>query len=222
MKQCPQCKREGRGPKLLTDFNVSQKDRTGRQSWCRACMKEHQTKNIVSIREGNRKWRANNRDKTRAHSRDWARKNPLAMTAKSLRQEYGITVEQYAEMFEAQGGRCKICDTAILSQLMNTRGTPRRTVAHVDHCHETGRVRGLLCFNCNIGLGKFQDDAQVLLKAMQYLQATPRKQASGTALNFNRWCDENAQGEKRADESRDLVTSTSRGSRLMDLSPLFN
>lgn len=221
MKQCPQCKRDGRGPKPLDDFSVCRKNASGRQGLCRACVSTYNKVNAIVRREGNRRWRAKNGDKNRAYHRNWAKRNPLAMTAKSLRHEYGLTIEQYAAMFESQKGRCKICTAPIVSQLMNTREMPRTTVAHVDHCHETGCVRGLLCFNCNVGLGKFQDNDQVLLEAVRYLQATSLRRARETATEINRGCDETAQGEKRADESRDLVTSTSRGRRLQELSPFL-
>ncbi len=60
-------------------------------------------------------------------------------------------------MLEAQGGGCAIC------------GKPPGDIAlHVDHCHETGRVRGLLCFSCNAGLGQFRHDPDLLYQAMEY------------------------------------------------------
>ena len=59
-------------------------------------------------------------------------------------------------MFEAQGGLCAICRTA--------------PAAHVDHDHDTGEVRELLCFNCNGGLGQFKDDPEVLRAAARYVE----------------------------------------------------
>ena len=73
---------------------------------------------------------------------------------------YGITVEQYDAMFAAQGGVCGICEKPCVSG---------RRLA-VDHCHETGAVRGLLCTRCNPGLGYFQDDADLLERASRYLR----------------------------------------------------
>jgi len=70
----------------------------------------------------------------------------------------GVTPEQYADMLEAQGGVCALCG-----------GTdPDRRLA-VDHCHETGAVRGLLCFACNTGIGKLGDTAEALYRAWQYV-----------------------------------------------------
>jgi hypothetical protein len=82
-----------------------------------------------------------------------------------LRKKYGITIEDYDRMFAEQSGRCKICDTT-------DPGHGRRHLA-VDHNHETGEVRGLLCYQCNLGLGCFQDNKESLEKAILYLSSQP-------------------------------------------------
>ncbi len=76
---------------------------------------------------------------------------------------YGITIEDYDQMFEIQKGKCAICGT--------TRPHFRKNVKHfnVDHNHETGTVRGLLCNTCNRGLGLFRDNVGLIGKAFQYL-----------------------------------------------------
>lgn len=78
----------------------------------------------------------------------------------NLFTKYGISVEQYEELLLRQGGVCKICG--------NECSSGRRL--SVDHCHETGRVRGLLCVNCNHGVGKFNDDPERLEAAARYLR----------------------------------------------------
>lgn len=75
-------------------------------------------------------------------------------------RRYGLTVDDYWKMFDEQGGRCAICQEA--------RG--RRELA-IDHCHTTGRVRGLLCNRCNPGLGNFRDDVARLRAAIAYLES---------------------------------------------------
>lgn len=82
------------------------------------------------------------------------------VAAKRLEQKYGITSEQRAEMFEAKKGCCKICGKHESEQ--------RRALA-VDHCHTTGAVRGLLCDNCNRGIGYFRDNPELLKAAIKYL-----------------------------------------------------
>jgi hypothetical protein len=77
-------------------------------------------------------------------------------SARTLRGRYGITAEDADAMLGAQGGLCAIC-----------RAAP---AAHVDHDHETGAVRALLCFNCNGGLGQFKDDPRVLRAAADYVE----------------------------------------------------
>lgn len=73
-----------------------------------------------------------------------------------LRRRYGITAETADLMFAEQGGLCAICQEA--------------AAEHVDHDHETGAVRALLCFNCNGGLGQFRDDPAVLRAAADYVE----------------------------------------------------
>lgn len=73
---------------------------------------------------------------------------------------YGLTPEQYETMLAEQGGVCKIC-----KGLDNGRWK----LLAVDHCHSTGKVRGLLCAKCNKGLGQFNDDAALLKAAITYL-----------------------------------------------------
>lgn len=74
----------------------------------------------------------------------------------------GVTQEQYLEMHRKQQGRCGIC-------LKRLRSRHYKAFA-VDHCHTTGAVRGLLCSNCNTGLGLFKDDIQSLLRAIEWVK----------------------------------------------------
>ncbi len=82
----------------------------------------------------------------------------------NLRRNFGLTPEEYERMNEAQGGLCAIC---LRPDRTNT-GKPRRLA--VDHNHETLEIRGLLCKNCNVGLGVFQDDPLRLSAAVAYLR----------------------------------------------------
>lgn len=78
--------------------------------------------------------------------------------------QYGLTLADYNEMFEAQNRCCKICKGTV------PRGTATDNRFYVDHCHSTGRVRGLLCNDCNHGLGKFYDNVEFLYAAINYLE----------------------------------------------------
>lgn len=76
-----------------------------------------------------------------------------------LRRKFGITVEEYDSMFEAQRGLCAICSK-----------TSDRKLA-VDHCHTTSKVRGLLCFKCNTAIGKLNDSPKLVAQALEYLMS---------------------------------------------------
>ena len=74
--------------------------------------------------------------------------------------KYGLTPEAYIKMYESQDGKCAICGLEPTTQ----RGL------HIDHCHETNIVRGLLCHSCNIAIGNFKDSKDLLIKAINYLE----------------------------------------------------
>ena len=83
------------------------------------------------------------------------------LSGRRRRQLFGVTPEHYAEMLAAQGNACAICRADKPGGI----GT-----WHVDHCHETDVVRGLLCSDCNLGLGLFKDNTESMYAAIAYLQ----------------------------------------------------
>lgn len=80
----------------------------------------------------------------------------------SLKYNFNMSLEEYDILLKAQNYKCAICKTA------KSGGNGKRL--HVDHCHKTGQVRGLLCNNCNTSLGGFKDNAQYLKNAIEYLE----------------------------------------------------
>jgi len=81
---------------------------------------------------------------------------------RSLVYKYGITLDEYNDMHYKQRGTCAICE----------KPEPIKTQPlAVDHCHDTGKVRGLLCSNCNMGIGKLMDDEKIILKAAEYISS---------------------------------------------------
>ena len=108
--------------------------------WRAADPERHAKKN----RADKKRWRKNNPEKNRQRCRD-----------AKLRKKYGLSPEQHAAMTEAQAGICLIC--------CNERKL------FIDHCHATGKVRGLICHNCNSVLGHAGDSAEVLTNAVKYL-----------------------------------------------------
>ncbi|MFD6564240.1 endonuclease VII domain-containing protein [Micromonospora profundi] len=80
-----------------------------------------------------------------------------------LRRRYGVGEKEFQELLAEQGGVCAICE--------------RPDPEHLDHDHRTGWVRGILCFNCNGGLGQFRDSPMRLARAITYLRGTTWQRA---------------------------------------------
>jgi len=78
-----------------------------------------------------------------------------------LKRNYGITASERQQMLDAQNGECAIC---------GIRESKCKKRHAVDHCHETGKIRGILCTNCNSAIGKLQDNTELLKKAIAYLE----------------------------------------------------
>ncbi len=113
------------------------------------------------VKKSSAEWRKKNPEKFKASHKKWKLKNPEKLLAYKLKSKFGITVEEYRKMFERQENRCAIC--------WKDGKTSTRKL-HIDHDHKTGKIRGLLCKNCNHGLGMFKDDMYRLLNAVSYLK----------------------------------------------------
>lgn len=113
-----------------------------------------------------RNWRAKNPDRARQIIREYQERNPEKMRAHNrrmkLRKAYGVTPEQFEAMLTSQSGRCAICGTSA------PNGPGKRFM--VDHSHKTGKVRGLLCCNCNFVIGHCLENIETLKKAVTYLE----------------------------------------------------
>ncbi len=121
-----------------------------------------------------KRWQKNNPEKVRETRRKWFEKNPnyirnyykkhpekfKVARFKMLMWRIGVkmTYQEFKELLKKQGGKCAIC-----------RKVERKRRISVDHCHETGRVRGLLCQLCNTSLGGFKDNPKLLKSAIKYL-----------------------------------------------------
>lgn len=101
----------------------------------------------------NKQWRDNNKEKKQLLNTNWWYKS-----------KYGITYEEFRQQCEAQGGKCNICNTDL-----EYKGKSNKSAVQ-DHDHETGQLRGVLCNACNVGLGHFKDNQDVLLNAVDYLK----------------------------------------------------
>lgn len=123
--------------------------------------------NKDKIREASRKYHDAHAEEIKKKKNEYYKFHPDKRTKKNDRQKsstlkllYGITLEEYNELFEKQNGRCAICG--------NHRSESKRNF-DVDHNHKTGKVRGLLCRRCNSGLGLFGENTDIFEKAIDYL-----------------------------------------------------
>jgi Recombination endonuclease VII len=99
---------------------------------------------------------------TKCASKTLNRERPEIRLRHRLKKQYGLTIEGYQELLDSQGGVCAICGTDEI------RGFGKRLA--VDHCHDTNKVRGILCGNCNRGIGAFAHEPARLEAALRYLK----------------------------------------------------
>ena len=78
----------------------------------------------------------------------------------NIEKNYGISFDEYLELIESQNNKCQICKYDL---------TPGKNT-HLDHCHTTGKIRGVLCSKCNTGIGQFNDSIALLKSAQNYLE----------------------------------------------------
>jgi hypothetical protein len=132
-------------PKPPEDFHRVARNSPKRKTECKECSTARRTK-----------WAE---DRKKSHPVEYHEQWRGAVLRK-----YGITKADYDSMLAASGG-CEICGTS-------TPGSKRFGYFHIDHDHATGRVRGLLCHHCNLGLGNFKDNPELMAKAITYIKRT--------------------------------------------------
>jgi hypothetical protein len=115
-------------------------------------------KNKEDFQAYQKAYRKAHREKESARASAWYANNREKRRADKLAKRYGLTVEEWKSRCERQKNLCAICGKAFVDGDIV-----------VDHCHATGKIRGLLFRRCNAGLGNFDDQAELLLKAHQYL-----------------------------------------------------
>jgi len=106
-------------------------------------------------------------ERNAAYQKAWRDANPHAHRASHMRRNYDITLDQYDVMLKRQGGACAICKAEESRYARVKDGSTRRLC--VDHDHKTGKVRGLLCGDCNVALGAMKDSRENFLAAVAYL-----------------------------------------------------
>lgn len=128
--------------KPFSAFSKKKAAKTGYSSKCKDCHNLY----IRTV------WYPKNQQKQIKSSEKWRKKNHV----KKLAYRYNTSEKEILDMLTKQDGKCAICKK-------------KTNVPHLDHCHSSGILRGWLCRECNLGLGLFQDNKQVLKNAIKYL-----------------------------------------------------
>lgn len=102
-----------------------------------------------------------------AYQREYHARHPQKRRTVRYRARYGLSFDQYSAMFMEQGGLCLICKKPETSLNQHTH---ELRLLSVDHCHGTGKIRGLLCKRCNTGIGAFEEDPELLKAAIRYIR----------------------------------------------------
>ena len=123
--------------------------------------REYYAANSERIMEYQRNYRDANPEKLADWRREYCKRNVDQIKNSALKRS-GFTLTSKRAMIEAQGNRCAIC-------ACNFEDLSAKNI-HADHCHATGKPRGVLCFRCNLGIGKFEDNPELLRKAALYLE----------------------------------------------------
>lgn len=133
----------------------------------KACPKGHIDYRWVSTRtcvvcaaHVSSEWAKNNVKRASARKKKWYAQNVDKQRHATVKRTYGLSQLEYQQILDNQKNACAICGCALI-------GNKNK---QVDHCHKSGKIRGILCLNCNSGLGRFNDDASLLEKAIMYLK----------------------------------------------------
>jgi RNA polymerase subunit RPABC4/transcription elongation factor Spt4 len=162
---------------VLSETAVYHPSRPGERA-CSQCKllitQEWRDKNRARVRATDNEWRKNNIEKARASERKWYYKNREKKLAagriryhktkeikkwQTITRKYNLTKDDFDKLFESQGKRCPICWTSEFTQW----------TLNVDHCHVSGKVRGILCNKCNLGLGAFDENPDTMSRAIDYV-----------------------------------------------------
>ena len=164
MKRCKKCGEW----KPLDDFYKASGTADGHRNDCRPCnlaaKHERYTANPEPYKARTRQWQQENAERYAENQRRFKESGRKAVASRKshLKRKYGMTLEDYDRLLEQQGGGCAVCGRP-----------PREDISlHVDHDHDTGHIRGILCFRCNNGIGDFGHDLALLEAAAAYLRRT--------------------------------------------------
>jgi hypothetical protein len=166
--KCGECK-------VTSDFSKDRTRSDGLHPYCSSCRKKEKKEAYYADVEKHRLQKRISHHKHKERTNEKQRMFSATDEGKSLQRRkhllarYGLTLETYDDLRHAQDYRCMICKD---HESIIRKGNSARsdTALHVDHCHTTGEVRGLLCTNCNVLLGKAKDNIDLLKTAIEYLE----------------------------------------------------
>jgi Rps23 Pro-64 3,4-dihydroxylase Tpa1-like proline 4-hydroxylase len=178
MKTCTKCGKT----KPLIDFNKHAGRKDGYADRCKVCLcedrkiyysknkeqiieqqKEYKKLNEQICKERSLKYRERTREQAKQRAKTWYSQNKeraKKTNRKNKLKQYGLTVDQYNQLIENQNNSCLICKKEFSEQIKS----------HIDHCHASGKVRGILCQKCNQGIGLFYESLESLQSAIEYLK----------------------------------------------------
>ncbi len=158
IRTCTKCKEK----KVTSEFFKDRTTKSGFGSNCKSC---HTTSVVKWHTKNNKRWREANPDKAKENYNRWHENNKWYRKEKHkasrrfhLKKTFGISEEQYNILLKVQNGKCAIC-----------KKPPNHFNLAVDHCHETGKIRGLLHSKCNAAIGLLEDNPKLLKAALDYL-----------------------------------------------------
>jgi hypothetical protein len=158
-KTCSKCNVE----KPFTDFHKCSLNKAGFKSACKECRNSSErteyAKNPQPTILRTTEWGKNNRGSRIKATRKYQNNNPDSTRNTIYTRKYGITLQEYDLLFTSQNGVCAICGNEQTNKRLS-----------VDHNHETGEVRGLLCSKCNHAIGLFKDNIKYMANAIAYLE----------------------------------------------------
>lgn len=141
---------------------------------CRLCDREktakHRALNKDKVNADQRRIYATRAEHERERSKVKYRKFKKRAMEGYIRNAYGLQADEYWKMVENQNNKCKICGNEETRKQTSRADEPEKICRlTIDHCHETKKVRGLLCHRCNVGIGGLRHDPQLMQKAIDYI-----------------------------------------------------
>ncbi len=160
-KKCTKCHKD----KVLSDFGKASNHKDGKKSRCLKCERawhaENYKKNPRKIIDRNKEWKQKNPTKVRQIAKNYLANNQQKFREYRLRRTFGLTIQQYDEMYLCQSGCCAVC---------KKHQSELNRVLCVDHDHSTGKIRKLLCHECNKALGLLYENIRTIESLAKYLR----------------------------------------------------